>query len=775
VQHALCEVPGVTSADVSLMLASASVSYNPGLTTPENLVNAVRTAGYGASLPGSAEDVLNEQQASDAEHVREYRALRNRALVSLAAGIVAMILSLPLMAPSSGGAQSSGAHTHGVTADPVMAWVAAVLTPPLRAAAPWLYSINARLLAWLLLVLTALVMWWAGRQFYVRAWDALRRRRGDMNTLIALGTGTAFLWSLVATVAPGALSSSGIAPEVYFEAVIIIIALILLGSSFEARARAETGAALRALTQLRPATARLVTPAGEREVPLESVAAGDTLVVRPGDRIPADGVVLSGNGSVDEAMLTGESLPVEKHAGVSVIGGTINRDGSFRMTATNVGRTSVLSQIVALMRDAQRSRAPIEKMSDAVSRVFVPVVVAAALATLVAWAVSPVEGALLRGVSASVAVLIIACPCAMGLAVPTAVMVASGKGASLGILVKGGEALQRASEIDTIVLDKTGTITEGRPAVRDVWFNGAHPVPQREILELVASLESASEHPLARAIVSHASAQKTATQHPEEFSITPGRGAEGRVRGHTVAAGTETFLSERGVDTTLFRELVESQSQKGSSAVITSIDEKVAAAFMLADAVRPGSPGAVGTMRSMGLRVAMLTGDSHGAASNVAKQAGITEVVAGVLPAGKVAEIRRLKAAGRVVAMVGDGVNDAPALAEADVGMAIASGTDVAAAAAEITLMRPDLSAAVDAIRLARGTMRTVRQNLFWALIYNVVGIPIAAGVLYPAFGILLSPIIASAAMALSSVSVVGNSLRLRRFRSYTQLSTQPT
>jgi Cu+-exporting ATPase len=424
------------------------------------------------------------------------------------------------------------------------------------------------------------------------------------------------------------------------------------------------------------------------------------------------------------------------------------------------------------MRDAQRSRAPIEKLSDAVSRVFVPVVVAAALVTLIAWLMTPVEGALLRGVSASVAVLIIACPCAMGLAVPTAVMVASGRGARLGILVKGGEALQRASEIDTVVLDKTGTITEGNPAVRDVWFNGAHPVPQSDILELAASLESASEHPLARAIVLHAQTRQVRIANPDQFSITPGRGAEGSVRGHAVAAGNEAFVSELGIDTGLFRDLLATESAKGNTAVLVSIDGTVAAVFVLSDVVRSGSVRAVGEMRALGLGITMLTGDSRGAATSVARQAGISQVVAGVLPAGKVAEIRRLKSEGRVVAMVGDGVNDAPALAEADVGMAVASGADVASEAADIALMRTDLSAAVDAVRLARRTMRTVRQNLFWALIYNVIGIPIAAGVLYPAFGILLSPMIASAAMAFSSVSVVGNSLRLRGFRSYVQPKT---
>jgi Cu+-exporting ATPase len=649
-----------------------------------------------------------------------------------------------------------------------MTWVMHSLSPAIRATAPWLYQIDRTLLSWGLLFLTLFVMWWAGRQFYIRAWDAAHRRSADMNTLIAVGTGAAFVYSLVATAAPRLLTSGGVAPEVYFEAVIIIIALILLGSAFEARARRETGAALKALTELRPATARLILNDGERDVPVESVAPGDTILVRPGEKIPVDGVILSGATSVDESMLTGESLPVEKRAGSSVIGGTVNSDGAFRMTATSVGAQSVLAQIVALMRAAQRSRAPIERLSDKVSSLFVPAVLLIALLTFVVWLLASETAPLVRAFSASVAVLIIACPCAMGLAVPTAVMVASGRGARMGILVKGGEALQRAGEADTVVLDKTGTITEGSPSVVKVIRNPAHPLSLGEILSVAGSLESYSEHPLAVAVAAYAREQRASFSQPESFEAVPGRGATGVVAGHAIAIGSEALMGEwvTAVPEDLLA-LAESHASNGSTAVYANIDGQLAALFLVADTIRPSSVQAVRAMKRLGLSVAMLTGDSLNVATAIANAAQIDRVVAGVLPAGKVDEIRRLRAEGRVVAMIGDGINDAPALAEANVGMAIGTGADVASEAADITLVRSDLRSSVDAIRLSRGTMRVVKQNLFWALIYNVLGIPIAAGVLYPQFGVLLSPVIASAAMAFSSLSVVSNSLRLRRFRAW--------
>ncbi len=762
VQHALEDQEGVTDASVSLMLANASVTFDPQRTNPDKLIRAINGSGYAASLPASAESALEEQQTSEEEHDREFRSLRLRALVSLAAGIVAMILSLPLMTPATG-------VPHAATMDPFMTWVMHALTPSLSAAFPALYAIDHAVLSWILLFLTVFIMWWAGRQFYVRAWDATLRGTADMNTLIAVGTGAAFAYSVLATVSPQSLTSSGVAPDVYYEAVIIIIALILAGSAFEARARRETTAALRSLAELRPPTARIVTADGEKDVPVESVIAGNTVLIRPGDRIPVDGIILSGTSTVDESMLTGESLPVEKRPGDTAIGGTVNRGGAFRMTVTATGAESVLAQIVKLMRSAQRSRAPIQRLADKVSAIFVPTVILIAMITFAVWMFAGETASPVRAFSASVAVLIIACPCAMGLAVPTAVMVASGQGARFGILIKGGEALQRAGEIDTMVLDKTGTITEGAPSVVDFMLvNSPTPeIPESEILSLAASLESYSEHPLAHAIVAYAKEKRVQFAQPESFESAAGRGATGIVSGHALAIGSAALMREWAIDVAPLDARVGEHASAGRSVVYVNIDGKLVAAFALADRIRPTSRDAIAAMRAEGLAVTMLTGDNGRVARNIAAAAGIQSVIAEVLPEGKVAAIARLKQGGEhVVAMVGDGINDAPALAAADVGIAIGAGTAVAVEAADVTLVRSDLRGAVDAVRLSRKTMRIVRQNLFWALIYNVVGIPIAAGVLYPAFGILLSPIVASAAMALSSISVVGNSLRLRGFRS---------
>ena len=757
VQKALARQPGVTDASVNLMMKNAAVTFDPSVVTPDHLVETIRATGYGADLSSPDQTAFDEQIARDRAQQAEFTELRRKAIVSGIIGVLAMLLSMPLMA--------AGEHGHAVVADPFMRWAMDSMTPALRGVAPWLYAIPAPALSYGLLFVTLGVMVWAGRHFYTRAWAAFRHHSADMNTLVAVGTGAAFLYSVVATVAPGFFLSRGLAPDVYYEAVIIIIALILTGNMFEARAKGQTSAALRALVDLQPKTARVVRDGEELDVPVEEVVHGETVVVRPGERVPVDGEVVSGQSAVDESMLTGESIPVKKGVGDRAIGGTINKTGSFRYTATTLGSDSVLAQIMKLMRDAQGSRAPIQRLADRVSGIFVPVVISIAIATFVAWFIAADAAPGVRAFAAAVAVLIIACPCAMGLAVPTAVMVSTGKGAELGVLIKGGEALQRAGDIRTVVLDKTGTVTEGKPTVTDLVAAAGSTHSDEELLRLVASLETASEHPLADAIVRHAKERGLALTPPEGFDAVTGRGAVGVVDGTTLAVGNAALMEDYSIDVAPVRDAAERLAGKGKTPMYVAADGRLAAVIAVADPIKNTSREAIERMRGMGLDVVMLTGDNERTARAIAKEAGIEHVVAGVLPDGKVAEIKRLQAEGRVVAMVGDGVNDAPALAQADVGMAIGTGTDVAAEAADVVLMRGDLRSAVHAIDLSRRTMRTMKQNLLWAFVYNVVGIPIAAGLLYPALGLLLSPILASAAMAFSSVSVVMNSLRLRRAR----------
>jgi len=770
VQRALERAPGVTGASVNLMLNSAAVTYDPDVASPQTLVETIRTTGYDARLAPAEQTAFEEQESRDRAHAEEFVDLRRKVIVSGAAGVLAMVLSMPLMSSSS----ASVAHETHMSRDPFMTWSMQHLSPAVRAVAPWLYEIDPTIITWLLLAITTAVMLWAGRHFYTRAWTAFRHHAADMNTLIAIGTGAAFLYSLVATVVPDFFTSRGVPPDVYYEAIVIIIALILTGNMLEARAKGRTSSALRALVKLQPETARVLRESGgtsaELDIAVTELVQGDVVVMRPGERVPVDGEIISGESGVDESLLTGESLPVRKQPGDRVIGGTINGIGAFRYRATTLGSDSVLAHIVRLMRDAQGSRAPIQALADRVSSVFVPVVMSIAIATFVAWFILAGDGAAIRGFGAAVSVLIIACPCAMGLAVPTAVMVATGKGAEFGILIKGGEALQRAGDVTTVVLDKTGTVTEGNPTVTDLVLAppsaGGSPVwTSADILRLVAAVEMSSEHPLADAIVRYAREQGVSTNAATSFESHVGRGASGVSDGHTVRIGTSQYLEEAAVSTELLRDAAVDLASLGKTAMFVAIGDALAAVIAVADPIRPTSREAIARMRSMGLTVVMLTGDNQATADAIASQAGIDRVVAGVLPAGKVAEIERLQAAHAVVAMVGDGVNDAPALAQADIGIAIGAGSDVAVEASDITLMRGDLSAVADAIQLSRRTMRTMKQNLFWAFVYNVIGIPIAAGVLFPALGLLLSPILASAAMAFSSVSVVANSLRLRRFR----------
>ena len=770
VQRTLSKTTGVTDASVNLMMGNATVSFDPATTTADALVETIRGTGYGAELPVPDQSAFDEQTARDRAQEAEFKDLRGKAIASGIVGVIAMLLSMPLMA---------GDHAHDastVVADPFMRWAMQSLTPALQSIAPWLYAISLPLISWTLLVLTLAIMAWAGRHFYTRAWAAFRHHAADMNTLVAVGTGAAFLYSAVATVAPGLFRAAGLAPDVYYEAVVIIIALILTGNAFEARAKRQTSAALRSLAALQPTTARVVRPTtdgatDEIDVPIENVRAGDTVIVRPGERVPVDGEVLSGTSAVDESMLTGESLPVEKREGDRVIGGTINRTGAFRFRATSLGADSTLAQIVKLMHDAQGSRAPIQALADRVSAVFVPVVLSIAVLTFAIWFVAshvtgtPGGAAAVRAFATSVAVLIIACPCAMGLAVPTAVMVSTGKGASLGVLIKGGEALQRAGDVTTVVLDKTGTVTEGRPTVTDVIVASDAAMTKDALLSLVASLETMSEHPLAEAIVRAARDANVPLLVPESFASDTGRGATGIVEGRALAVGNRALMDAWSVNAAPLTSDAERLAGDGKTPMYVAVDGHIAGLIAVADPIKATSREAVKRLEHMGLEVVMLTGDNRRTAEAIARAAGVDRVVSDVLPDGKVAEVKRLQALGKVVAMVGDGVNDAPALAQADVGIAIGSGADVAVEAADVALMRGDLAGVAQAIELSRRTMRTMKQNLFWAFVYNMVGIPVAAGVLYPAFGLLLSPILASAAMAFSSVSVVSNSLRLRRAR----------
>ena len=719
VQRALQATPGVADATVDLMTARAAVQFDPAVVTPDALIQAVRDTGYEAELPAPGRTAFVEQAAQDQAQAEEFRALRTKARVTGTVGAVAMVASMPLMDAGLG---------------------------------------------WVLLLLTASVMGWAGRHFYTRAWKSFLHHTADMNTLIAVGTGAAFVYSVIATLAPEFFRARGVAPDVYYEAVIIIIALILTGNAFEARAKRQTSAALRALADLQPKVARVERGGRTVDVPVGEVVRGDVVLVRPGERIPVDGVILSGASAVDESMLTGEPLPVEKTAGATVIGGTVNRTGSFRLTATTLGADSALARIVQMMRDAQGSRAPIQGLADRISAVFVPVVMMISVTTFVAWYLLAGEGSAVRAFAAAVAVLIIACPCAMGLAVPTAVMVATGRAATFGALIKGGEALQRAGDVTTVVLDKTGTVTAGRPAVTDVVPAPGAPLDADAMVRLAAALERASEHPLAEAVVRYAGERGLAELPAEGVTAVPGKGISGVVDGRALLVGNAAMLADWAIDPAPLAPRAAALAREAKTTLYVVVDGALAGLLAVADPLKPTSAAAVARLRALGLEVVMLTGDQRATAESVAASAGIERVVAGVLPAGKVDEVKRLQAEGRVVAMVGDGINDAPALAQADVGIAIGTGTDIAIEAADVALMRGDLAGVAQAIQLSRRTMATMKQNLFWAFIYNVVGIPVAAGALYPAFGLMLSPVLASAAMAFSSVSVVTNSLRLRSY-----------
>jgi len=692
IENQLSGTPGVATAHVNFATSTATVEFDPARTAVRDLVGAIEELGYGVPQPEAGVDVEEQSRR------QEYAALQRRLL--LAAG-----LSVPVVALGM--------------------W-------------PGLMQLHA--MSWIQLALAAPVVCFAGAPFFKDAWIALRHRSANMNTLISLGTGTAFLYSLLVTIEGG--------HQVYYEAAAVIVTLILLGRLLEARARGRASEAIRRLRELQPKTARVIRDGAESDIPIEQVRISDIVVVRPGEKIPVDGAVREGDSAVDESMLTGESMPVDKKAGDAVFGGTINRSGSLRLEAVKVGRATALQQMIELVRQAQGSRAPVARLADVVSGYFTIGVLAVASVTFLVWlAFAPLSFALVN----FVAVLIIACPCALGLATPTAIMVGTGRGAERGILIKGGEALEAAARIDTVILDKTGTITRGAPEVTDVV--PASGFTSEELLRLAASAEHDSEHPLGRAVVARAQAQSIPLEPASDFRAIAGHGVAARVGGHEVIVGAiHSGLPD-----------IQRLAAEGKTAVAITVDGKIAGAIGIADTMKVEAAAAVRRLQEMGIEVWMVTGDNRPTAEAVARQVGIQNVLAAVLPEGKLAEVRKLQAAGKKVAMVGDGINDAPALAQADVGIAMGTGTDIAMEAGDITLMRGDLNGVADALALARRTMRVIRQNLFWAFAYNAIGIPVAAGVLYPFTGWLLSPVLASAAMALSSVTVVTNSLRLKR------------
>jgi Cu+-exporting ATPase len=723
IERALSETAGVISAGVNLATNTATVEYVPAAATPADLRQAIRGAGY-APLQ-IAEGAIGADRERAARE-QEIRGLTRKFAVGA-------LLTAPILV---------GSMHH---------WF------------PWAPALLRDF--WVLLLFTTPVQFWVGWQFYRGAWASARHRTSDMNTLIAVGTSAAYGYSLAMTVTPEFFRARGITPAVHYETAAVIITLILLGRLLEARAKGRTSEAIKRLMGLQAKTARVLRGGEARDIPVDDVAPGDLVVVRPGEKIPVDGVVREGASAVDESMLTGESLPVEKRPGDPVTGATVNKLGAFTFEATKVGRETVLAQIIRLVEAAQGSKAPIQRLADRVAAVFVPVVMGIAFATFLVWLFLGPPPAVLFALLNCVAVLIIACPCALGLATPTAIMVGTGKGAELGILIRSGESLEQAHRIDTIVFDKTGTLTTGQPEVTEVIRHPPSAISRQELLRLAAGLERGSEHPLGAAIVERAKAEGLSLANPEVFEAVPGHGVRGQVEGRHVLLGNRKLLQDAGVETSGLDPDADALAAAGHTPVYLAVDGEAAGLLGVADTLKPHSAEAVRGLRRLGLDVVMLTGDHRRTAEAIARQAGIDRVLAEVLPDQKGTEIKRLQAEGRVVGMVGDGINDAPALAQADVGIALGTGTDVAMEAADITLIRGDLRGVVTAIRLSQRTLRTIRQNLFWAFVYNVLGIPIAAGILYPVFGLLLDPMVASAAMALSSVSVVSNSLRLRRFR----------
>lgn len=726
IEKAIKQVRGVIECNVNFAMSQATVKYNPGQTHLEIIQQAVTDAGYTAFLVQANGEDNQEKKAQQ----KEQKELTHKVIFGAIISIVLVVVSLPAML---------GVH--------------------LSFFPMWLHN------AWVQLLLTTPVMFWCGKGFFVGAWKAFKHKSSDMNTLVALGTGAAYLYSIFATVFPNFFLNQGLTPDVYYEPAAVIITLILLGRLLEHRARKATSEAIRKLMGLQAKTARVIRNEKTLDLPIQEVMVGEIILVRPGEKIPVDGEVIEGNSTVDESMVTGEPIPVKKEINDEVIGATINKTGSFKFRASRVGKDTVLAQIVKLVQDAQGSKAPIQKLADKITTWFVPGVIVIAIVTFMIWFFL---GNLTLAMMTAVSVLIIACPCALGLATPTSIMVGTGKGAENGILIKGAESLELAHKIKTIVLDKTGTITQGKASVTNyITVNGVAEGNEIKLLALVAAVEQNSEHPLAEAVIKYAESQgvKKAISDVKNFAAVPGMGVQGIVNGKLVQIGTKSWLDELKIDTQPLINYGQTLATEAKTTAWIAVDGKIEGLLGIADAIKPSSVEAINKLKKMGLEVIMLTGDNRETAKAIAREVGISRIFSEVRPHQKAAQIKAIQEEGKIVAMVGDGINDAPALAQADVGIAIGTGTDVAIAASDITLISGDLNSIVTAIKLSKATMKNIRQNLFFAYIYNVCGIPIAAGILYPFFGWLLNPMIAGAAMAFSSVSVVTNALRLRNFQ----------
>ena len=720
IEKIIRNIPGVTECNVNFGAEQAAIAYNPRRTSIGNIQQAIEKAGYSSysqEVMVTGEDVEARTQSRD---------LIRKIVVGSVISLILIFGSLPMM---------TGLDLPFIPA--------------------WLHN------PWLQLVLTAPVQFWCGYRFYIGAWKAFKRRAATMDTLIALGTSAAFFYSVFATVFPNFFIDRGLIPEVYYETAAVVISLILLGRWFEHRAKGQTSEAIRQLIGLQAKDARVIRDGREIDIAIALVQVDDIILVRPGEKIPVDGEIISGNSTIDEAMVTGESIPVKKQPGDEVIGATINKTGSFKFRATRVGADTVLAQIVKLVRDAQGSKAPIQRLADRVTGWFVPLVIAIAIATFVLW--FTFTGNISLALVTTVGVLIIACPCALGLATPTSIMVGTGKGAENGILIKDAESLELAHKLQTIVLDKTGTITQGKPTVTNYQIKGISSRDELKLLRLVAAVERNSEHPLAEAIVKYARSQQIEPAEATDFEAVAGGGVRGRVSGHLIQIGTQRWMSELGIKTD-FQKQKDTWEGEAKTVVFVAVDGEIQGIMGIADAVKPSSNAAVRALRKLGMEVVMLTGDNRQTAEAIARSVGIVRVEAEVRPNQKAVKIEELQQEGKIVAMVGDGINDAIALKTADVGIAIGTGTDVAIAAGDIVLISGELQGIITAIQLSKATINNIRQNLFFAFVYNVLGIPIAAGILFPLFGWLLNPIIAGAAMAFSSVSVVTNALRLRNF-----------
>jgi len=755
-EQVLGRVKGVVRAAANQATETVTVDYVPGATTAAALEQAVAQAGFQVAEPIPAEDPAERERIM---RQREIKSLTWKFALAAAVAVVAMLGSMLLMAEQADS-----------TFRPVdlLGRLLMPLALRLDAALGGRLALDPRWLKLGLALLTLPVMAWSGQQFYRGAWAGFRHRTADMNTLIAVGTGAAFLYSLVATLAPGVFTRAGLPADVYYEAVSAIIALILLGRLLEARAKGRTSQAIRRLAGLRARTAHVVRDGKETELAVEAVVPGDLVIVKPGEKIPVDGVVTEGASAVDESMLTGEPLPVPKKIGDEVIGATVNTTGSVTFRALRVGKDSALGQIVQLVEDAQSSKAPIQRLADQVAGVFVPIVIALAITAFVAWFDFGPEPAILFSTIALVTVLIIACPCALGLATPTALLVGTGKAAEHGILVRSGEGLERLSRVRSVLLDKTGTITEGKPTVTHIVTAkrpDGTPIAPAEVLKWAAAVEQRSEHPLAAAILRAAKDKQVDILPVEKFAVMEGRGARGTVDRRIIEVISLRHARERSLELGSLGQDADRLAAQGRTPVIVVVNNTVYAVIAISDPIKPTAKDAILHLKKLGLAVTMVSGDSRKGAEAVAKEVAIDDVIPEVLPSQKAELVKKLQQRGGHVVMVGDGINDAPALAQADVGIAIGTGTDIAMEASDVTLIRGDLRGVVTAIQLSKRTLRTIRWNLMWAFAYNVVLIPVAAGVLYPFTGWLLSPVLASAAMAWSSLSVVLNSLTLRRFR----------